>query len=43
MAAVKAAFATKTWKIDRPACSRNSVLMPQISEADRVNRPLIHR
>ena len=36
IAAVNAAFATNTSKIERPASSRNSVLMPQIREADSV-------
>ena len=43
MAAVNAAFATKTSKMLRPAWSRKSVLMPQISDAESVKRPLITR
>ena len=43
MAAVNEALATNTSKMDRRACSRNRVLMPQISEADSVNSPLITR
>ena len=43
MAAVKAALARNTWKMDRPASSRKSVLMPQIRDANSVNRPLITR
>lgn len=43
MAAVNAALARKTWKMVRPASSRKSVLMPQISDPDNVNSPLISR
>src|SRR5204862_96859 len=43
MAAVNAALATKTSKMLRPAWRRNSVLIPQIRDADSVNNPLITR
>ena len=39
MPAVKAAFATKTSKMSRPASSRKSVFTPQITEAESVKRP----
>jgi hypothetical protein len=43
MAAVNAALAMKTSKMLRPASSRNSVLMPQIREADSVNSAVMTR
>ena len=43
IAAVNAALATKTSKMLSPACRRKRVLMPQMSEADRVNSALMTR
>jgi hypothetical protein len=43
MAAVNAAFATNTSKTVSPASRRKSVLIPQISEADRVNSAVMTR
>jgi hypothetical protein len=43
MPAVKAALATNTWKVSRPASNRNSVLTPQITEAESVNNPEMAR
>jgi hypothetical protein len=40
---VNAEFAMKTSKMLSPASSRNSVLTPQITDADSVNRPEITR
>jgi hypothetical protein len=43
MAAVKAALATNTSKMSRPASRRNRVLIPQMREADRVNNAVMTR
>ncbi|MGH2674636.1 MAG: hypothetical protein ACRDKA_13390 [Actinomycetota bacterium] len=40
---MNAALATNTSKMLSPASSRNSVLMPQISDADRVNSAVMTR
>jgi hypothetical protein len=43
MPTVNAALAMKTSKMSSPASSRNSVLTPQITDAESVNTPEITR
>jgi hypothetical protein len=43
MPAVKEPLAMNTWKMSRPASSRNSVLTPQMTDAASVNSPEIVR
>lgn len=40
---VNAALASITWKMSRPASIKNSVLIPQMRDIARLNRPVMAR
>jgi len=40
---VNAALVIMTWKMSSPACSLNSVSMPQMSDIARLNSPVMRR